>query len=155
MITDHILSSRIFLLWLRNNLPIGHGSIKRCILCYFPKMPLLLHPNTLILPLRPTFPLLFVPQELKAVAPPPHTPPKRIIHIAQVWDQSNLCGTTEYTNLRSDISLAKGMANCERCWERQRIKHGAATAFDLSFPPFLFFKGPVRSRPSDAWAGAP
>lgn len=32
-----------------------------------------------------------------------HIPPKRIIYIAQVWDQSNLCGTIEYTNLRSDI----------------------------------------------------
>ncbi len=84
-----------------------------------------------------------------------HTPLKRIIYIAQVWDWSNLCGTIEYTNLRSDISLAKGEANCERCWERQRIKHGAATAFDLSFPPFHFFKGPVRSRLADARAEAP
>lgn len=84
-----------------------------------------------------------------------HIPLKRIIYIAQVWDQSNLCGTTEYTNLKSDIPFAEGTAKCELCRERQRIKHGAATAFDLPFPSFLFFKGPVRSRPADAGAEAP
>lgn len=81
-------------------------------------------------------------------------PLKRIIYTAPVWDRSNLCGTIEYTNLRSDIPLAEGEADCE-CKERERIKHAAAPAFDLPFPPFLFFKGPVRSRPADAWAGAP
>lgn len=52
-----------------------------------------------------------VPQALEeqAVALPlTHIPLKRIIYIAQVWDQSNLGGTIEYTNLRSDISLAEG-----------------------------------------------
>lgn len=52
-----------------------------------------------------------VPQALEeqAVALPlRHTPLKRIIYIAQVWDQSNLGGTIEYTNLRSDVSLAEG-----------------------------------------------
>lgn len=45
-----------------------------------------------------------------------HTPLKRIIYTGQVWDQSNLCGTIEYTNLRSDVSLAEGEAS----WERDR-----------------------------------
>lgn len=40
-----------------------------------------------------------------------HTPLKRIIYTGQVWDQSNLCGTIEYTNLRSDVSLAEGEAS--------------------------------------------
>lgn len=80
---------------------------------------------------------------------------KRIIYIAQVWDQSNFRGTLEYTNLRSDISLVEGrQASRERCWERQRIKHGVATAFDLPFLPLLIFKGPLSSHPADgeAWA---
>lgn len=131
---------------------------------YFPVIilnfpPFFLHPINLILPLWPTFCTPCIsPGVLKEQAVAPlltHIPLKRIIYIGQVWDQSNLCGTIEYTNLRSDISLAEGKANCECCWERQRIKHGAAASFDHPFPPFLSFKGPVRSRPADAWAKGP
>lgn len=64
------------------------------------------------------FSTLCVPQALREQAVAlllTHIPLKRIIYIAQVWDQSNLCGTIEYTNLRSDISLAEGKGNCERC----------------------------------------
>lgn len=60
------------------------------------------------------------------------------VHKPQVWDL--FCWRQE---------------NCERCGARQRIKHGVAMAFDLPFPPFLFFKGPVWSCPADARAGAP
>ena len=52
-----------------------------------------------------------VPQALELLLhthPHTHTPLKRIIYMAQVWDQSHFGGTIEYTNLRSDISLAVG-----------------------------------------------
>lgn len=55
-----------------------------------------------------------------------HVPPKRMISTAQVRDQANLCGAAEYTKLRSDI-FRRGRG---RLW-RDRIKHGARTAFDL------------------------
>lgn len=52
---------------------------------------------------------------------PTHTKPlKRIIYIAQVWDQSNFSETLEYTNLRPDIYFAEGRKNCESHRERER-----------------------------------
>lgn len=93
---------------------------------------------------------------------PTHTKPlKRIIYIAQVWDQSIFCETLEYTNLRSDFFfffLLKAR-NTESHRERERIKHGLATTFHPSLIPsyfsfLLIFKEPVRSHPAHAGLGA-
>lgn len=55
------------------------------------------------------FPAACIPQTPREQAVAlAHIHLKRIIYIAQVWDQSNLCGTIEYTNLRSDVSVAEG-----------------------------------------------
>lgn len=150
----HILLSQTLLLWLLNNWRTSWIN-KRSILCYLPvcilKCPLYEphYPNVAALTHFYTTCILQALKEQAVALLLTHIPLKRIIYIGQVWDQSNLCGTTEYTNLRSDISLAEGTAGREHSWERQRIKHGAATAFDLPFPPFSLFQR--TSEESSSW----
>lgn len=148
-----LITVRILYLW---HLAIfaADRSVKETAQCFSPvwnsNISQFSHPITLISPLWPTFHSPGVAGALKEQAVALLTHISRELFILPRSGTILICVELQSTQTLGLTFLSlKARPTVKRGWERQRIKHGTAAAFDLPFPPFSLFQR--TSEESSSW----